>query len=300
MYIPKILGLGLALAIAALPQDKPQLRARELFYTPIADTAPAAKAKPTTPAKTATVKTAKPPKPKPGRISDPTPDTPDETSEAHLQNVSHTAAVVGPPLALKYRLLKRADDGQYNEVDSDTVFRSGDKIRVSVEANDGAYLYIVQQGSSKAWNVLFPNEDTEHGNNHIQRNREYELPGGGRFTFDEQPGTERLFLVLSRRPEPDLEKLIYSLHGGTGKPASDPKTDSKAETRMMIAQSRIDDAIVNRLRTQFLSRDLVFEKVDDETPQRSGGSRRETALYVATTDRTANARVVVDLTLKHQ
>jgi hypothetical protein len=32
----------------------------------------------------------------------------------------------------------------------------------------------------------------------------------------------------------------------------------------------------------------------------SAGTRKEKALYVATPDRTANARVVVDLNLKHQ
>ena len=64
---------------------------------------------------------------------------------------------------------------RYDEVDTDTVFKSGDKIRVSVESNDNGHLYIVQQGSSKTWNLLFPNEDTEQGSNRIQRNREYEF-----------------------------------------------------------------------------------------------------------------------------
>ena len=76
-------------------------------------------------------------------------------------------------------------DGRYDEVDTDSVFRSGDKIRVSVESNDNGYLYIVQQGSSKTWNLLFPNADTEHGSNRIERHREIEIPGGARFTFDE-------------------------------------------------------------------------------------------------------------------
>jgi hypothetical protein len=40
----------------------------------------------------------------------------------------------------------------------------------------------------------------------------------------------------------------------------------------------------------------VFEKVDEDTP----GDRKEKAVYVASPDRTANARVVIDLTLKHQ
>ena len=50
-----------------------------------------------------------------------------------------------------------------------------------------------------------------------------------------------------------------------------------------------------------LARDLVFEKVNDDAPvNTSGGTRKEKAMYVATPDRSANARVVVDLTLNHQ
>jgi hypothetical protein len=45
-----------------------------------------------------------------------------------------------------------------------------------------------------------------------------------------------------------------------------------------------------------LSRDLVFEKVDDKT----SGDTKEKAMYVATQNQSADARLVVDLALKHQ
>ena len=311
MRTPLFLGLGLLVAATVSAQDKPQLKARELFYTPITEaTSPGAKE---TGTKAAAVKPVKPKQTRPTKDVSPAKDVSDGTHQAakktpatlpdgtSLQNTTTLADdVVGPPLALKYRLLKRTAEGRYDEVDTDTVFQSGDKIRVSVESNDNGYLYIVQQGSSKTWNLLFPNEETESGSNRIQRNQEYDLPGGGRFTFDEQPGAERLFIVLTRQPEPDLEKLIYALSQGTAaKPAS--TTDSQEKPKMMIAQNRIDDALIDRLRGRVLARDLVFEKVNDDAPvSTSSGSRREKALYVATTDRTSGARVVVDLTLKHQ
>lgn len=299
-----ISGLGLLFAVAASGQTQPEMKARELFYTPIADVKPAAVKE--TAAKTAAPKPARPKPVRPNtneaeyQAARKTPNaaTPDGT---RLQNTTTLGdQIAGPPLGLKYRLLKRNNEGRYDEVDTDTVFRSGDKIRVSVESNDNGHLYIVQQGSSKTWNLLFPNEDTEHGSNQVQRNREYEIPGGGRFTFDEQPGAERLFIVLTRRPEPDLEKLIYALsQGGQAQPASVETSTEKP--KMMLAQNRIDDAVIDRLRGKVLARDLVFEKVNDDAPvTTSGGTRREKALYVATPDRTANARVVVDLTLKHQ
>ena len=33
------------------------------------------------------------------------------------------------------------------------------------------------------------------------------------YTFDSNAGTENFFIVFSRKPEPDLEGLIYSLQG---------------------------------------------------------------------------------------
>jgi hypothetical protein len=304
--------LGLVLAVAAQAQQQPELRARELFYTPIAEVKPVA-----APAKQVGSNRAKP-APRPTQQRANTSEHPQRVQaagrqqnhpdvgmpeSARLQKASTLTPehVSGAPLVLKYRLLKLNADGRYDEVDTDSIFRSGDKIRVSVESNDDGYLYIVQQGSSKMWNLLFPNKDTEHGSNKIDRHREIEIPGGARFTFDEQPGNERLFIVLTRRPEPDLEQLIYALSqsGAAKQPASVENANNKP--KMLMASSRIDDNLIERLRGKLMARDLVFEKVNDPAPVSTPvGTRKEKALYVATQDRSPDARVVVDLNLKHQ
>ena len=304
-----VTGLGLLLAGSAFAQ-KSELRARELFYTPVPDV----KAKVAEPkqseAKAAAVKNEIQ---TPGRKVASTQANANRNESSTLSGgvkvqrastAANAVAVVGPPLALKYRLLKRNADNNYDEVDTDTVFRSGDSIRFSVESNDSAYLYIVQQGSSKTWNLLFPNQETS--SNRVERNREYDIPGSAnRFTFDEQAGTERMFLILSRRPEADLEKLIYSLSQGGATSTKPASTGNAGEgSKMLIAQSRIDGGLIEQLRERdkVLARDLVFEKVnDDEKPvARPQGARKEKALYVATPDRTEAARIIVDLNLKHQ
>src|SRR5262245_50634277 len=53
-----------------------------------------------------------------------------------------------PKLGLRYSLLKEESANRFREVDPDTVFRTGDHIRLSLEANDSGYLYIVQRGAS--------------------------------------------------------------------------------------------------------------------------------------------------------
>ena len=68
----------------------------------------------------------------------------------------------------------------------------------------------------------------------------------------------------------------------------------------MVAQNHINDSVIAHLRGT-LSRDLVFEKVNDDGPvNSSGGKRKEKAMYVATNNRSPSARIVVDLSLNHQ
>ena len=56
----------------------------------------------------------------------------------------------------------------------------------------------------------------------------------------------------------------------------------------------MDDASVDRLRTVY-SRDLIIEKIDENTP----GPQKEKAVYAAVPSGGPNARVVLDIQIKH-
>jgi hypothetical protein len=233
---------------AAYGQQQPVLKARELFYTPPADTRkPAAVAPKKTPAK-----------PVAGKSSD-----------------AHTLAT-SVPLGLRYAVLKRDAGGQFQEIDPDTSFRSGDRIRLKVDANTSGYLYVVMQGSSGTWKLLFPSAEVAGGSNLVRKGESRQIPPGnsGQFVFDEQAGNEKLFIVLTRQPEADLDKLIYSMGG----------------TKALVAQASLQDDVISKLRGQVASRDLVFEKVDSS----------ENAAYVVNPSSAPDARLVVDLALKHK
>jgi hypothetical protein len=200
------------------------------------------------------------------------------------------APASGQPLGLKYTLLK-SGGGSPQQIPTTTTFHAGDKIRFSVQANSPGYLYIISQGSSGTWKPMFPSREIAGGSNRIEALQTYTMPPRSNLVFDEQSGTERIFIVLSREPEPDLEKLIYSLQGkpqtaGTAEAPKDP---------VLIVASAIDDSMVGRLRTTY-SRDLVVEPVTDDTP----GDRRETATYVVNPTGSAESRVVADISLVHQ
>jgi hypothetical protein len=85
-------------------------------------------------------------------------------------------------------------------VNNKMAFRSGDKIRFHVKSNVDAYAYILlKEGSGGEQAVLFP--DQAHNDEvKVTHGKEYSLPGDGFLTFDENPGTERLLLLLSRQP----------------------------------------------------------------------------------------------------
>ncbi|MCX6624028.1 MAG: DUF4384 domain-containing protein [Acidobacteria bacterium] len=289
-----------------IAQNNANLTARELFYAPPAKVAPAA-AKPAEKIARRTPPRKAEPKPVEvavhnnsgaGRAPAPLPDTSSYSDPKFVK--ASFGADEAVPLGLRYSLLRRNSGNGYDEVDAGTVFHSGDKIRVRVEANDNVYLYIVMRGSSGSWRVLFPSAEIEGGDNRVRRGRAYDLPPGGRFTFDETQGEEKLFLVLSRQPEESLETLIYSL---SAKPVStQPEQQPRKQPKRMLMASNlgsISDDLVANLRGKVYARDLVFEKVDDQTAA-APGEKKETAVYVVNPSRDPDARLVVDLKLQHQ
>ena len=272
------------------------MTARELFYS-AAQTPPAAKP-PDTPHKS----TKGPTQVAIARPKPPAPAPPQDNSLADggkLITVSSgmpasaPPPAAGTPLGLRYSLLKLTG-GRMEEVPTDAVFHSGDRIQFRVETNGPGYLYIISQGSSGTWKPMFPSPDVDGGNNHTEGFHSYDMPPKTRFVFDEQAGTEKLFLVFSREKEPDLENMIYSLRGGKSKPTSSPAPSPEVAPQVMRAS--LDDQAIGRLRTAY-ARDLIIEGVDPTTP---GGDKKENAVYVVNPTGSSDSRVVADLLLVHK
>jgi hypothetical protein len=202
------------------------------------------------------------------------------------------------PLGLRYSILKEVSGSGTAEVDSATVFRSGDRIRLTVATTETAYAYVVSQGSSGKWRVLFPSPQIGNGSNLIPGGVIYPIPAAHWFAFDEQVGEERLFVMVSRTPVRDLDGLIYQLKES----GADAPAPSKEGPVMMAANiPPVDDAVISRLRDEVYARDLVFEKVDDAPPAADGQSvRPEKAVYVVNKTGANNSRVVADIKLQHR
>ena len=294
-----VLGAGAA-APATWAQAPKGLTARELFYAPVSQEAPAKSNRPRLVKKSAVAKPSSSKEVASAATSGEGAGSRGESARQQEGGLPLVQASYGrtKPLGLRYSFLRKGAGDEYEEVAADTVFHAGDRIRVSAESNDAAYLYIVMRGSSGTWKLLFPTNEIAGGSNKIESGHSYLFPPPpGRFAFDEQKGEEKLCLVLSRQPEQSLEQLIYSLSSSapTAQPASD-KAPQPSQP-MLLAQSRpIEDGLVNRLRNQVYARDLVFEKVDESTP----GEKKEKAAYVVNSNAAPDARLVVDLVLRHE
>jgi hypothetical protein len=330
-------GLGAA-QDSAQNSTKSQLTARELYYAAAAPSQPAApkpqapspapksaQAKNTsTPSRPAEVAVNTPPKPS----QPPAPSTPAQTDSTpataprpqqgsdlpgggRIVNASTaTAPASGPALGLKYSILKEDAAGEYVEVAPDTVFHAGDHIRFNVESNSPGYLYIVLLGSSGTWQPMFPASDVDNGSNRIEAFHSYTMPPRRRMTFDQRTGEEKFFIVLSRDPEPDLERMIYTLQedGSTTRPAYQPagqpapppnpplyKPDNTGSHQKLMASASIDNNTIGHLR-QAYTRDLIVETITDQT----AGDRKEKAVYVVNPSGSKDSRLATDLTLVHK
>ncbi|MBX9690532.1 MAG: DUF4384 domain-containing protein [Candidatus Obscuribacterales bacterium] len=92
--------------------------------------------------------------------------------------------------------LKR--DGKSTNVSNKFAFKTGDSIRIHVKPNTDVFAYIVlKEGSGGEQSILFP-DPRFRDNNKLKAGSDYSLPQEGFLTFDQNPGTERLMLILSR------------------------------------------------------------------------------------------------------
>jgi|CZKL01.1.fsa_nt_gi hypothetical protein len=252
------------------------------------------------------------PKKKPAKPSQ-TPSAPHVDTELVAKNgygqQPQLVRVSSEQIGIRYALLLRDSNGHYSEVSPTTIFHNGDHLRLSVMANQPGFLYVIQQGSTGSWSSIFPGKSSAPASgeavNQIEQGRIYQIPDGkGSFLFDQNPGQEKLFVILSRRRISDLDSVINSLRNSTqpgaapsALPAAPETSGTQSET--IEALNRIPDAFVQNLASRDLS--LVEEEDVDE---KSGGDRGgEKAVYVvskASYSKDGSQRVVANINLHHE
>lgn len=276
------------LASAQTPAPEARLTAREIFYA----------ARPAEPAAAAPSHA----KPKTAPTV-PAPTVPAQKSaQSRLQQAdvpvryASDTTTNASGLAMRWTITQLMPDGVKKEVPTTKAFKSGDRINVRVEVNDFGYLYILSRGSSGKWSPLFPSPQIAGGDNRVGPNQAYTIPAGFVFKFDDNPGQENVFVIFSRKPEPDFDSLIYKV--SPDRKAAPAEGAQQPPGIILASNFAIDDPFVNRVK-QLYARDLVVEKVDGEVKTSSLGPRFEYASYVAS-KRQDDPRVVAEVALTHK
>lgn len=206
---------------------------------------------------------------------------------------------VRPYLAVRYNVLECDDDGKpLREVDPDTVFRSGQKVRVRFAPSRSGYLYVFARQSSGDWVPLLPSLMFPEEPNAVKARSNKLVPEapGLTFEFSGPPGEERLLLVVSESNE-DLYELNNLIRGKQQiekqQPAAKPLPTNPNQTPEVILASHVTNS-VEQLVGEMAGRDLKVARV-----AKPEGSEPPHSVYVAQAGGPTD-RYILEIRLKHK
>jgi hypothetical protein len=138
-------------------------------------------------------------------------------------------------IGLGMTLFTRDSNGLAVRVDPEHVFRKGDRVRVLLETNTDGYLYIFNQTNDGPVIMIYPDKDLDEAGNYIKAHVPWEIPSSASdeerlrwLVFDEYPGNERLFFVMTREPlknVPIEDELIAFCSNSSGSCPWRPSTE---------------------------------------------------------------------------
>jgi len=93
--------------------------------------------------------------------------------------------------------VERQEASAWKKVDAALVFNSGDKLRFHVSSSFTGYLYVMNHGTSGAYELLFPRNDTG-SDNRIEAGKDYVVPAAqGWFKVSGPAGHDVVYWVIS-------------------------------------------------------------------------------------------------------
>jgi hypothetical protein len=119
--------------------------------------------------------------------------------------------VSGPvqAIGLGYTLYMRDSNGRSVRVEPGHEFHSGDRVRISLEPSVDGYLYVFHTEGAGQPEMIYPDPRLDEGENWIEAHVPMEVPSSEQaderyhwFVFDNNPATERLYVVVTRKPLP--------------------------------------------------------------------------------------------------
>lgn len=106
------------------------------------------------------------------------------------------------PIALGYTVYMKDKTGGLVAVDAAREYHAGDRIVIALEPNTEGYVYIFDAENDRNPSMLFPNAQLDKGANAVDAHARVTFPTDVNyaFEFDQNPGDEHLYVVVSRHP----------------------------------------------------------------------------------------------------
>lgn len=124
--------------------------------------------------------------------------------------------------------LDRHEGAAWRAVDPGLVFAKDDRVRFRFRANFDGYLYVMNQGTSGNYEMLFPRQDTGE-RNRIEAGVEYVVPATqGWFRISGPPGHDVLYWMVTPLPlgsQPKYMPLPPPPKSGPVPPSMTPRCD---------------------------------------------------------------------------
>jgi hypothetical protein len=109
---------------------------------------------------------------------------------------------------------RRGGEARISEVAANESFYSGDRFQLKIRSRKDGYIYVLLQDSRGEQQLLYPYfGDHRPGGNRIRRNAAQTAPGQAWLRFDEHPGQESLYILVSGKPVEELDRIAASPDG---------------------------------------------------------------------------------------
>jgi len=145
----------------------------------------------------------------------PTPPSPEPVAS---QPAAAEPALADAARTFNYSITLRKDPKRYPDsapfqIPGEVIFSPGDRAHISFISPQRGYLYIINEsppakGQASSFNILFPAPTANQGSAQLAAGQTVRIPDHDiGFVFDEEQGTEKLWLIWTAGAAPELEAL---------------------------------------------------------------------------------------------
>lgn len=191
-------------------------------------------------------------------------------------------------LGLRYNVLLNENGKPGRAVDPARNFKVDECFHLQITANRAGYLYVLAKQSSGDWIPLLPTPDMPKESNVLNGDQTVIVPEKYCFEIHDPPGTETIWVMLSRDPS-EIDALDKAARGVSAPTPAKGKSDQS----LLMARVNVE---VNRLSGLPGTRDIQFRKI--AAPLQAGEPAN--SVYVVNSSPRPSSHVITQIEISHR